>query len=45
MIALLMSFCLPSLQLLYFGEDIIGNVMPISRNQDKKYVVPLVFVS
>ena len=42
MIALVMSFCSPSLQLLYF-ED-IGIVMPISRNQDKKYLVPLVFV-
>ena len=44
MITLLMSFCSPSLQLLYF-EDIIGTVMPISRNQDKKYLVPLVFVN
>ena len=44
MITLLMSFCSPSLQLLYF-EDIIGIVMPISRNQDKKYVVSLVFVN
>lgn len=44
MITLLMSFCSPSLQLLYF-EDIIGIVMPISRNQDKKYLVPLVFVN
>ena len=40
-----MSFCSSSLQLLYFGEDIIGIVMSISRNQDKKYLVPLVFVN
>ena len=40
-----MSFCSPSLQLLYFGEDIIRIVMPISRNQDKKYSVPLAFVN